>query len=469
MRLQHKLGPLKVLNNHLLTYPTPMNLSYAYNFGSLAGIVLASQIITGILLAMHYVGHVDLAFNSVIHLMNDVPSGMILRYAHANGASLFFIVVYIHILRGVYYSSGNQPREAVWITGVVILLVMVLTAFIGYNYGQKWILNNAIILYKFFYINLESLNKHFIEFLNSYDYISLTSSIIQYNQVVSEPTTVTLLSYSVSLPPNGFNVPLTITLNTKGHIKKNITPIKSYFNLHLIETQLKIKKDNQQKAGIYIVVNNINGNFYIGSAITNRINTHFRNHCVLLNNSNKPLLRALRKYGIQNFSFHIVEYFNGFVNKENLQLNHLKLLERESFFITSYKPIYNILLIVQADSRVSSPRSVPVDLVPAPWRVRGQQGNEPATTWPGGVPKGSFPRPRQGAGTRSAQGDKGALFKAKHVILSNIKEDIISEYTSIQQVSEVFSCNRKTVRKYINSDKMFKQLGYLKTRPQNGR
>ena len=132
MRLHHRLGPLKVLNNHLNVYPTPMNLSYAYNFGSLAGIVLASQIITGILLAMHYVGHVDLAFNSVVHLMNDVPSGMILRYAHANGASLFFIVVYIHILRGVYYSSGNQPREAVWITGVVILLVMVLTAFIGY-------------------------------------------------------------------------------------------------------------------------------------------------------------------------------------------------------------------------------------------------------------------------------------------------------------------------------------------------
>lgn len=132
MRFINKLGPLKVLNNHLSVYPTPTNLSYAYNFGSLAGVVLASQIVTGILLAMHYVGHVDYAFNSVVHLMNDVPSGMILRYAHANGASLFFIVVYIHIFRGIFYSSGNQPREAVWITGVVILLVMVLTAFIGY-------------------------------------------------------------------------------------------------------------------------------------------------------------------------------------------------------------------------------------------------------------------------------------------------------------------------------------------------
>nr|BBQ09630.1 cytochrome b [Volvocales sp. NrCl902] len=132
MRIQHKLGSLKVLNQHLIAYPTPMNLNYAWNFGSLAGVVLGSQILTGILLAMHYVGHVDHAFASVQHLMTDVPSGMILRYAHANGASLFFVVVYIHVLRGIYYSSGIQPREIVWVSGVVILLVMIITAFIGY-------------------------------------------------------------------------------------------------------------------------------------------------------------------------------------------------------------------------------------------------------------------------------------------------------------------------------------------------
>jgi ubiquinol-cytochrome c reductase cytochrome b subunit len=132
MRINHKLGPLKVLNAHLIAYPTPMNLNYFWNWGSLAGIILGAQIVTGILLAMHYVSHVDHAFASVVHLMYDVPSGMILRYAHANGASLFFTVVYMHILRGIYYSSGNQPRELVWITGVVILLVMIITAFIGY-------------------------------------------------------------------------------------------------------------------------------------------------------------------------------------------------------------------------------------------------------------------------------------------------------------------------------------------------
>jgi ubiquinol-cytochrome c reductase cytochrome b subunit len=132
MRIQNKVQLLSIMNNHLVVYPTPMNLNWAWNGGSLAGIMLASQMLTGILLAMHYVSHVDYAFASVQHLMTDVPSGMILRYAHANGASLFFIVVYLHILRGMYYNSGSQPRELVWITGVVILLVMIITAFIGY-------------------------------------------------------------------------------------------------------------------------------------------------------------------------------------------------------------------------------------------------------------------------------------------------------------------------------------------------
>jgi len=132
MRLYNKVQVLKVLNDHLGVYPTPINLNWSWGWGSLSGILLGSQIVTGILLAMHYVGHVDHAFASVQHLMVDVPSGIILRYAHANGASLFFTVVYLHVLRGIYYSSGNQPREIVWISGVIIMLLMIITAFIGY-------------------------------------------------------------------------------------------------------------------------------------------------------------------------------------------------------------------------------------------------------------------------------------------------------------------------------------------------
>jgi ubiquinol-cytochrome c reductase cytochrome b subunit len=120
------------LNEHLIEYPTPSNLSYWWGFGSLAGICLILQLLTGIFLAMHYTPHVDLAFFSVEHIMRDVEGGWFLRYMHANGASMFFIVVYLHMFRGLYYGSYASPRELVWIVGVVIFLLMILTAFIGY-------------------------------------------------------------------------------------------------------------------------------------------------------------------------------------------------------------------------------------------------------------------------------------------------------------------------------------------------
>ncbi len=99
---------------------------------SLAGICLVLQIITGIFLAMHYTPHVDMAFLSVEHIMRDVEGGWFLRYMHANGASMFFIVVYIHVFRGLYYGSYSSPREFLWCVGVIILLLMIITAFIGY-------------------------------------------------------------------------------------------------------------------------------------------------------------------------------------------------------------------------------------------------------------------------------------------------------------------------------------------------
>ncbi|HEY6049343.1 MAG TPA: cytochrome b/b6, partial [Sphingomicrobium sp.] len=114
-------------------YPVPRNLNYWWNFGFSAGIFLTIQIITGIVLAMHYAGTADGAFHSVNGLiMRDVNAGWLLRYAHMNGASFFFIVVYIHIFRGLYYGSYKAPRELVWMLGLVIYLLMMATAFMGY-------------------------------------------------------------------------------------------------------------------------------------------------------------------------------------------------------------------------------------------------------------------------------------------------------------------------------------------------
>ena len=118
--------------NHLSAYPTPINFNYLNGFGSLAGVCLGIQIVSGILLAMHYVPTGDLAFMAVEHIMRDLNYGWLLRYAHANGSSMFFLCVYIHIARGFYYGSFVRPRHFTWISGVVIFILLMATAFLGY-------------------------------------------------------------------------------------------------------------------------------------------------------------------------------------------------------------------------------------------------------------------------------------------------------------------------------------------------
>ena len=113
-------------------YPVPRNLNYFWNFGVLSGVALMMQIVTGVILAMHYAADAGVAFNSVEHIMRDVNGGWALRYAHANGASFFFIVIYLHIFRGLYYGSYKAPREMVWLLGLVIYLLMMATGFMGY-------------------------------------------------------------------------------------------------------------------------------------------------------------------------------------------------------------------------------------------------------------------------------------------------------------------------------------------------
>ena len=123
---------LSFVDNHIIHYPTPINLSYAWSFGITSAACLVIQILSGIFLAMHYTPHIDLAFSSVEHIMRDVNNGWLLRYIHANGASMFFIAVYLHMFRGLYYGSYMQPRQLLWCSGVVILLLLMATAFIGY-------------------------------------------------------------------------------------------------------------------------------------------------------------------------------------------------------------------------------------------------------------------------------------------------------------------------------------------------
>jgi ubiquinol-cytochrome c reductase cytochrome b subunit len=149
--LDSRLPIVRLVDEHVMAYPTPKNLNYWFTFGGILTFMLAAQIVTGIVLAMHYVPHETQAFNSVEHIMRDVNYGWLIRYAHSNGASMFFIAVYIHIFRGLYYGSYKARREVLWILGVVIYLLMMATGFLGYTlpWGQMsfW---GATVITQFF-------------------------------------------------------------------------------------------------------------------------------------------------------------------------------------------------------------------------------------------------------------------------------------------------------------------------------
>ena len=121
-----------LVHSSFVAYPVPRNLNYLWTFGAILAFMLVAQIVTGVILAMHYVPSATLAFASIEHIMRDVNYGWLMRYLHTNGASMFFLAVYIHMFRGIYYGSYKAPREVLWILGVIIYLLMMATAFMGY-------------------------------------------------------------------------------------------------------------------------------------------------------------------------------------------------------------------------------------------------------------------------------------------------------------------------------------------------
>jgi len=121
-----------LIHSSFIVFPNPRNLNYWWTFGGILAFMLVAQIITGVVLVMHYTPHTTLAFSSVEGIMRDVNYGWLLRYLHANGASMFFIAVYVHIFRGLYYGSYKAPREVLWILGMIIFLLMMATGFMGY-------------------------------------------------------------------------------------------------------------------------------------------------------------------------------------------------------------------------------------------------------------------------------------------------------------------------------------------------
>ena len=134
MRIFKRDPLLKIINSYVIDSPTPSNISYLWNFGSLLGLCLVIQIITGVTLGMHYTPNVLEAFDSVEHIMRDVNNGWLIRYLHSNTASAFFLLVYLHIGRGLYYGSYRTPRTLVWIIGTIIFVLLNIIPIMNQNF-----------------------------------------------------------------------------------------------------------------------------------------------------------------------------------------------------------------------------------------------------------------------------------------------------------------------------------------------
>lgn len=286
MRLLKSNKLLSIVNSYVVDSPQPSNLSYAWNFGSLLATCLGLQIVTGIILAMHYTPNVDLAFVSVEHIMRDVNYGWLIRYLHANGASFFFIFVYLHIGRGMYYGSYKSPRILPWSIGVIILVLMMGTAFLGYVISPKW-----------------------LEIYNS-EYLIMTSRLL----------------------------PLIPSKNLQEILSKNnIKPIRTWENLHQDGVKKAIQNSVKDIMGVYAIINLVTGDMYIGSAVKGRMGNRLHKH--LFGGTGSIITyAAVLKYGLSNFAFVVLESIEGPINNDN----NKELLMREDFYLSTLRPMYNI-------------------------------------------------------------------------------------------------------------------------------
>lgn len=421
MRILKSHPLLRLVNSYLIDAPTPANISYLWNFGSLLAICLIIQIVTGVTLAMHYTPSVAEAFNSVEHIMRDVNNGWLIRYLHANTASAFFFLVYLHIGRGLYYGSYKSPRTLTWIIGTVILIIMMATAFLGLSNSPKWHKQ---------YNNTNKNNKNKNNF-NKRNYTTQTNTG-EYSKVLTE-----FLA------------------------NKKLKPVICFEDLQLQEIKNKINEYSKNKAGIYLVLNKVTLDYYIGSAATSKLYSRFYKHLISLIGS-KIVKNAVRKYGIGNFGFIVLELFPEQINIENNKM----LLDIEDFYLKSLLPNYNILTEagnsfgykhtevdrIKMKSNYSEERRKKIGLL-----NKGKKLSEI-----------TIEKIRDKALSRlpynySEQGLINLKNKSKPIVLFNKNDTIYGEYSSIVEASKSVNCAEKTIIRALKSEsKLLKRTWIVK-------
>ena len=503
MRIFKNHPLLKLINSYLIDAPQPSNISYLWNFGSLLGLCLVVQIITGVTLAMHYNSGISEAFNSVEHIMRDVNNGWLLRYLHSNTASAFFFLVYLHIGRGLYYGSYKVPRTLVWTIGTVIFILLMAIAFLGYYSSLIWyelfssiftiinnIINNNIFICIFSWAFIISFILLYLK-----DFKLSNISIIKYIQIfsfISAPFVLFFYTYNISMltdiinyvKDNDNNINLhghahvsfdkeagkaigqglstigsqiglgaTMVGNTlKKYIEENqLRPVYIYENLHLDETRKMILKETKNLSGIYLIFNKITEDYYIGSASTNRFYARFSNH-LLYFKGNKIVKNAVRKYKLDNFAFLILELFTEIVNQEN----NKKLLDLEDFYLKSLLPNYNILTEAGSSfgykhtelARIKMKNNFSLDRREHITNLNKDKKLSLETIEK--MKKSALTRKKFDYSEKSLLNMKK---NSKPIILYNLNHTVFGEYASIIEAANSINCNAKTIRRALKTDK----------------
>lgn len=340
--------------------------------------------------------------------MRDVSNGWLIRYFHSNTASAFFFLVYLHIGRGFYYGSYRAPRTLAWIIGVIILILMMGIGFLGY----LKIAPNDYNIY----------NSKIIQTFNSKRY------------------------YSTSYGPND---------KIKNFlISKNLKPVFIYDNLCEDSVRRNIVKETKRLSGIYMILNKETLSYYIGSASTGIINSRFTNHLIYLKGS-KIIKNSVKKYGLHNFVFIVLELFPEIVNQEN----NKKLLNLEDFYIKSLLPDYNIL--TEAGSSFGYKHTEVTRIkMKANYSEQRRKLIGDLNSSPGGARKTfcskTIESMRQSALNRkdvnyTKQGILNMKKNSKSIIVKQLNNTVYGEFNSIVETAEALNCSTKTIQRTLKS------------------
>ena len=422
MRILKSHPLLKLVNSYLIDASQPSNISYLWNFGSLLLLCLVIQIITGVTLAMHYSPNVLEAFNSIEHIMRDVSNGWLIRYLHSNTASAFFFLVYLHIGRGMYYGSYRAPRTLVWAIGTVILIVMIVTAFLGYEYSPKW----------FNISNKENIIKH--NKINNHRLFN--KSIVK-------------RGYCTSLAcAQKDNIEISERLKTIIQ-ELGLNPVYVYENLNLEDTRKQILNDTRGLSGIYMIVNKVTKDYYIGSASTNRFYARFSNHTIYFRGS-KIVKLAIKKYDLINFAFIVLDLYPNIVTKEN----NKELLDLEDKYLKLLVPNYNLLTEAGSSfgyKHTEIDRQKMKDIYSDARRERIGNLNKDKKLSPETIEK-----IREKALNRPSISDvtkQKCITNTRPVMLYNLNGTVYGEYSTILDAAKSINCNEKTIRRALKTEK----------------